>query len=162
MADTETSVYVGSNKVSSVAVVDNYKTPMGSNLVDVTYESGAIERFTKKTYELVVTDVASDASIVRRTKFNAMVPSIITVICEFDLKVSEMQSLLQEVANSLDNSFGRATNYVWTNDDRQYVPNSNPLFDRGVLDADRILKSIPTSVEAEKPTTPAEDAGQQS
>jgi hypothetical protein len=149
MAD-ENVMYIGSDKVVSVADIAQ-KTPLGNEMVEVTFENNKKVKFTKKAYELIVTDIASDLSIVRRTKFNAMVPAIIAVICEYDLKVSEIQALLQEVAGSIDNSFSRATNYAWTKDDQQYVPNTNPMFDRSLLEADVVIKSIPEVVEAQKP-----------
>lgn len=151
----ETVSYIGSDKVIIVAETDEV-TPMGSPIVEVTFENGAVMMMPKKTYEIVVTDVASDASIVRRAKFNQMVPAIKSLICEFDLKVSEIQPLLQEIAASIDNNFARATNYAWTKNDSLYIPNSNPLFDRSILEADSIIRSIDEVKEA---PVPAEENG---
>lgn len=159
MSDEQTPVaetaasYIGSDKIMVVADTDE-KTPMGSDIVEVTFENGLMVKMPKKTYEIVVTDVASDASIVRRSKFNQMVPAIKAVICEYDIKVSEIQPLLQEIAAGIDNNFARATNYAWTHDDTLYVPNSNPLFDRSLLDADAILRSIEAPIEV-PPNEPA-------
>lgn len=149
-AAAEKATYIGSDKVSFAATIFQ-KTPMGSEMVEVTFESGKKIKLTKKTYELIVTDIASDLSIVRRTKFNQMVPAIIAVICEYDLSVADIQPLFQEVGGSIDNSFSRATNFVWTKDDMQYVPNTNPMFNRTLLEADALIKSIPEVVEVPKP-----------
>lgn len=147
----EKGTFIGKEKVASVVVCDQ-KTPMGSEMVDVTLENERTIRLTKKTYELVVTDIASDDSILRRTKFNSMVPAIIAVIAEYDIKACDINALLQEVAGSIDNSFNRAVSFRLTNDDLMYIPNSNPLFDRSLLEADAIIRSIPDVVEAPKPT----------
>lgn len=133
--------YIGSDKVSIVAETDQ-KTPMGSDIVEVTFENGTKAVMPKKTYELVVTDISSDASIVQKTKFNEMVPAIKAVICEYDIHVSEIQSLLQQLAAGIDNNFARATNFVWTRDDSQFIPNTNPLYNRSLLEADAIIRSI--------------------
>lgn len=149
MAEAQTVSYIGSFKVTSVALVDQ-KTPMGNEMVDVTYENGRVQRFTKKTYELVVTDIPSDATIVQKTKFNHLVPSIVSVIAEFDIEVFEIQALLQRIADNIDNSFSRATNYVWTKDDTQFVPGGNPLHTRSLLEADAVIRTIPEVIEQPK------------
>lgn len=156
MAEETKATFIGSDKIVTVTPLDQ-KTPMGSEMLHVAYESGRKKVMTKKTYELLVTDVPSDASIARKTKFNAMVPAVIAVMCEYDIDVSEIQAFLTEVAGSIDNSFARATNFVWTHDDMQYIPNSNPLYDRSLLEADALLKSIPEVVEAPKPPENAAD-----
>lgn len=142
MSETATAAsYIGADKISIVAEIDQ-KTPMGSPMVEVTFENDSTVIMPKKTYEIIVTDVASDASIVRRSKFNQMVPAIKAVICEYDILVSEIQPLLQELASGIDNNFARATNYAWTKDDSLYIPNSNPLYARSILEADAIIRSI--------------------
>lgn len=150
--------YIGSDKIAIVAPVD-LKTPLGSEMVEVTFENGAKKILTKKNYETVVTDVPSDASIVRRTKFNALVPAVKALICEYDLAVAEIQPFMQELAGSIDNNFARATNFAWTKEDAQYIPNSNPLYDRTLLEAHAIILSIPEVVEAPIPTENGTVAG---
>lgn len=145
-----TPTFVGAEKVVVVADIAQ-KTPSGSDMVEVTYESGRKEILTKKFYELVVTEVASDATIVHRTKMNALMPAVKLVICEYDLKVGEIQSFLQVLANGIDDNFSRATNYLWTGDDQGYVPGMNPMNPRSLLEADGVIRSIPTVVEAPKP-----------
>lgn len=149
MADETTvaATFIGSDKIVTVADVDQ-KTPMGSPMVLITFESGLTKLMPKKTYEIVVTDVASDASIARRSKFNQIVPALKAVLCEYDIEVSEIHPLLQELGASIDNNFARATNFAWTKDDTLYVPNSNPLYSRTLLEADTLIRSIPAPVEA--------------
>lgn len=146
---TASGTFIGAEKVMSVTNVSQ-TTPSGSPMVEVTYESGRKEIFTKMFYELIVTPVASDATIVHRAKMNALVPAIKSVICEYDLKVGEIQSLLQALANGIDDNFSRATNYLWTGDDLGYVPGMNPLSPRSLLEADAVIRSIPTVIEAPK------------
>ncbi len=149
-AEAGAASYIGSDKISVVAEIDQV-TPMGSPMVEITFENGSTAVMPKKTYELVVTDVASDASIVRKTKFNTLVPAVKALICEYDMKVSEIQGFMQELGASIDQNFARATNWAWTKDDSQYVPNTNPLFERSLLEADVIIRSIEESVEAPFP-----------
>lgn len=144
----ELASFVGPNKVVSVIPVEGVTTSMGSPLVDVTYLSGKTERLTKKTYELVVTDIPSDFTIVQRTKFNQMTPAVIAILSEYDIRVFEIPAFLQNVAGSIDNSFARATNWLWTKDDDQYIPGGNPMHPRTLLEADAVIKSIPDVVEA--------------
>lgn len=154
----EKDLFVGSEKVAMVADTE-IKTPMGSDIVEITFENGRKEIMPKKAYELVVTDIASDASIAHRTKMNALVPALKMVICEYDLKVGEIQSLLQALANGIDDNFSRATNYLWTSDDTQYVPGMNPLSPRSILEAHRIIIGIPEVVEAPMPVATEESDG---
>lgn len=146
--------YIGSDKVSIVAESDQ-KTPMGSDIVEVTFENGTKATMPKKTYELTVTDVPSDASIVRRTKFNQLVPGIKALICEYDITVAEIQPLLQELAAGIDNNFARATNFAWTGDDSQFIPNTNPLYNRSLLEADALIRSIDAEKTPENGEIPA-------
>lgn len=157
MSDTITKdSFIGSNKVLMVADT-TLKTPLGADIVEVTYVNGAKERMPKKTYEIVVTDIASDASIQRETKLRAMAPAIVTVIEEYDVKVSEIQVLLQKVAAQIDNRFSRATNFALTHDDSQYIPNNNPLFDRSILEAEAIISTIPKVAEQPIPNATGTD-----
>lgn len=140
--------WIGSDKISIVAESD-LKTPMGSDVVEVTFDNGKVTTMPKKTYEIIVTDVASDASIVQRSKFNQMVPALKAVLCEYDIKVSEIKPLLEELGASIDNNFSRAVNYALTKDDSVWIPNSNPLYDRSILEADAIIRSIPSENEGQ-------------
>lgn len=148
--ETTAKTFIGNNEIATVA--DSARvTPMGSAMVDITFVGGGKMTLTKKTYELVVTDVASDMSIARRIKFNALVPAIKVVIGEYDIQVAEIQPLLQELAASIDNNFARATNFAWTKDDSEFIPNTNPLYARTLNEAHDIITSIPAPVQQEAP-----------
>lgn len=147
-------MFIGSEQVAMVADTDR-KTPMGSDIVEVTFTSGKKKFFTKKTYELVVTDIASDATIAHKVKFAALLPAVKMIICEYDLEVGEVQSFMQSLGAGIDDNFNRATNWAWTQDDSNYIPGMNPLYTRSLLDADAMIRSIPTVQEAPKPDAAA-------
>lgn len=155
MSDTIKDSFIGGNKVLLVAE-STKKTPMGADMVEISYEGGAKEIMPKKTYKAVVTDIPTNYTILQETKLKVIAPAVVAVIEEFDLKVSDIQALMQKIASQIDNRFSRATNFALTHDDSQYIPNMNPLYNRSLLEVEAIISTIPSTVEKPKTdeTTP--------
>lgn len=188
--------YVGPRGVDHV-VIDEMKTYSGQDIVEVHYDGGYKELMTKKSYELVSSPEPSDFTMVRNKKLNAIsaelfplianfiallakpadeikkartefLQATIAVIAEYDLKVSEIEALLNPIAaeiqslvniisSELDNTFNRATNYLWTKDDSQFIPGTNMMMERTLLEATKINKTIPDlapKVDVAKPEEP--------
>jgi len=79
---------------------------------------------------------------------------MITLVCEYDLTVTEIENVLQTLiseANNLfsalgyqiDNAYDRASNYLWSKDDTTFVPGYDQSNDLTLIQAKVVLDSIP-------------------
>lgn len=86
-----------------------------------------------------------------RTKF---LQDAIVVVSEYDLKVMEVDAFLNPmqaeiigVLNTLgaefDNTMYRATNWLWTQDDTQFIPGVNVMEERTLLESKKVISQIP-------------------
>lgn len=84
----------------------------------------------------------------------------LALITEYDLKVSEVEPLLNpivaEIASAMnainyeiDNILNRATNFLWTKNDAEFVPGVNMMMERTLLEAKKVSAEIPQPVNAE-------------
>lgn len=82
-----------------------------------------------------------------------------SMINEYDIKVAEIEpflnafiaestSAVNAVGYEIDNAFNRATNYLWTKDDAQFVPGTNMMMERTLLESKRITSEIPAPTPA--------------
>lgn len=134
--------YIGPNKVVGL-VKEEFITPAGNEVVMVQYQGEhPPELMSKKSFDLLVTPAPSDYTDLRARKFEKMLPDIITVLTEFDLKFDEIKPLFEHIAESLQNAFDKANNWLWTHDDRQWVPGMNSLNQRTLLEAEKVLSSM--------------------
>jgi hypothetical protein len=72
-----------------------------------------------------------------------MVPQIIAIITEWDLKAIELKAFLGTIGDSLQDAMEKASNYLWTHDTRTWVPGMSFMNERTLLEAERVLQSIP-------------------
>lgn len=98
---------------------------------------------TEKSLVAIVSDERKDHNHIRYARFNVLVPEMINVIEEYDIPVSDINALLQDVAREVDARFARATNWLWTRDDNRYVPGFNPMEDITLIMAKEITNTIP-------------------
>lgn len=78
----------------------------------------------------------------------------LSVLTDFGLKnaeaevllnnlLAEMQGSVNALANELDNTFSRAANFLWTGSDDSFVPGTDIMMDRTLIDAKKIIDLIP-------------------
>ena len=95
-----------------------------------------------------------------RTEF---LQKAIASISEWDVKVSETETLLNAIqaetlgfVNALgfeiDSNFNRATNFLWTNNDKEFIPGVNAMNGRTLLEAQKITKGIKIDESTKTPT----------
>jgi len=135
--------YIGPNKVLGL-VKQDFLTPSGRDVVEVQYEGEHTpELMSQMAFDQLVTETPSDYNDLRDRKFRQMVPGIITLITEWDIKTVELKPLLGQVGDSLQDAMERAGNYLWTHDERTWVPGMSFMTERTLLEAERVLQSIP-------------------
>jgi len=121
---------------------------------------------TKELYPLLATYISSLGGTVEEVKASRteFLQKSIALITEYDIKASEIEPLLnpinteiQGVINTiggeLDNTFNRATNYLWTKDDTQFIPGTNMMLERTLLEATKVTQIIPAPVSQPAPAT---------
>jgi hypothetical protein len=59
----------------------------------------------------------------------------------------EIESLMRQFAGSMDDTYNRAQNYLWTKDDSKFIPGVGPLDMVPLSTAQGIIKSIPNVIE---------------
>ena len=113
------------------------------NILSVTLDDDHTIPLTEKAVVAIVTDEKKDYNHIRESLFNVMVPEIVNVIREYDISVADINALFQEVGKDIDGRFGRATNYLWTKDDRRFVPGFSVMDSVTLLMAEEVIDNIP-------------------
>lgn len=138
--------FIGPRKVAHV-VVEEMKTHGGNETVIVHYDGGFTEFMPKSSFEALVTDKPTDFTDLGKRKIKIITLAVLSVLAEHDLKGEEIETLTNSVQNELYNSFNKATHYLWTKDGNSFTPGSNAVLERSLLEAHRIITSIPNAVE---------------
>jgi len=112
------------------------------NVFNVTLADDQTIPVTEKAIIAIVTDERKDYNHIRKALFDVMVPEIVNVIRGYDISVSDINALFQEVGKEIDGRFGRATNYLWTKDDRRFVPGFSPIDNVTLLMAEEVIDNI--------------------
>lgn len=124
---------------------------------NVSIDDGRTIPCTEKSLIAIISDERKDHNHIRDARFSVLVPEIINKIQEYDLPVSDVNALLQDVAREIDNHFSRATNWLWTKDDKRYIPGFNPMNEITLVMANEVNSSIPKHDTG--PDTSTETAG---
>ena len=135
--------YIGPNEVTGVTILEE-KTPTGKEIVRVYYAGDKLppEDMPMVTFELLVSDVPKDYNWLRETRYKKLLEEIAALCLEHDVSFSDVEYLTTSFKQKIAAAFDRATSYLWTKDDEQFIPGIPALSYRTLLEADRILKSI--------------------
>ena len=144
--------YVGPNEITGVVILDE-KTPKGGEMVKVLYKDERLpsETMPKTAFEVLVSDEPRDWNHVRETRYKKLILEITELFLEHGVLYSDNSHVLDTVKKKVEAAYDRATNYLWTKDDPQFVPGYHPLAFRSILDADKILRSIKDEPKPEEP-----------
>ncbi len=133
--------FISGDTIVSAEVID-LKTPQGKDIVEVTFKNGFKRLFTQLTLDAIVSDEVSDASSVSEKKLKPVIMKVMEVLAEHDINVGEIDMFQKQLGSNLENSFNRATNYLWFSNDKEFVPNFNPMYDVSLLMAHKIITNI--------------------
>lgn len=141
--------FVGPRKIASVEVLEQ-KTLAGKSVVSVKYEGDYDEKLTLKTLILSVTDDAKDFNSLREKKFMAILPELMQILAEYDIKVYEVDALFRDAANTLTQSFNRALSFLWYGSPKNFVVGSDPVDHFTLLEAQEVIARIPEAAAKEE------------
>ena len=151
--------FIGPNKVSGVVILD-YKTPKGAEVVKILYENPIIpfEIMPKVTFERVVSSEAKDWNYVREKRGEGLLEELAAVCMEHDVVYGDVAHIAHNLQAKLKTAFDRATNFLWTKDDKQFIDGRpSPIDLRSLLEAEQVLKGIPPEVSV--PVEPTNEQG---
>lgn len=117
------------------------------------------EALFKELYPLVgkhFTSYGSDMTTEEKAaERKEILTEMISLACEYDLSITEIEgvlNILNNEANNLfsalgyqiDNAYDRATNFLWSGDDKTFIPGYDQSKDLTLVQAKIVLDSIPT------------------
>jgi hypothetical protein len=100
--------YIAENKILTVQILEDQTTPVGSQMVKVTFEDGKTEIMPKVRFELIKTDEKSDATTVQN-KINSRVGAMIySTMHEYGIKMGEVNGVTDAAVNLTNAGYERA------------------------------------------------------
>ena len=133
--------FIGPDEIES-ADVSELKTPEGKDIVEVTFKSKRKKIYPSLALDYIVTNEASDHNNVQFKKFTPVIREFMKIVAEYDVSVGEIEALMRNLATNIDNTFNRATNYLWTKDDKRFAPGFDPMYEVSLLQAHRVITNI--------------------
>jgi len=135
--------YLGPHKVSA-AIIESYKTPKGNEIVKVIYEAPNLppETMPKADFERLTKDVPTDFTALREARYKDVIQELKAVLLEHDLKFSDLGYVGKRLVNDVEDAFERASSFLWTGNDKEWISGVSFLSDRTLLQADQILSKI--------------------
>ncbi len=135
--------FIGPNEVFGVTIQDD-PAVNGDELLEVSYENREIrsELMPKALFEKLISEAPYDYNALREKRTDQLLKDLTRVCLEHAMKYSDLKYVCASLNNKLMACFDRATNFLWTKDDKQFVPGADPLDERTLLDAEVILQGI--------------------
>lgn len=128
-------MYIGENKIKGERVFD--KTPAGADIIEVEYENGEVEVFSKLMYDAVKTDAVIDLSKLRDLRIFPIVGSVLMVLREWGIKLDELDYFSTVLNQSLQTNEKEALKYLY----QKWSPTIKSHDAVDLITIDRILKS---------------------
>ena len=104
--------FLGDKVVGNVIILGDVKTPSGLEMVKVVFEDGNFEIMPKKRFEMIVTDEVGDLTAIRNKIRTQIGSTMFSLLHEYGIKVGEVDSVLDEIAQLVNNGVTKALNQV--------------------------------------------------
>lgn len=128
--------FIGDKKIKQTKDT-NEKTPGGVEILQVEYEDGLSERFSKLMYDQVVSEESCDLSQLREKRVKYVVSSVLALLREYGVRVGDTPYLSVLLNQSLNFNVEEATKELWG----QWMPRPLSLDDVDLVTVDRVLSS---------------------
>lgn len=103
--------YIGEKEV--VLFSESGLTQGGEQLYTCTFSDDTTEVYPKSILDLIKTDSPSTASDVKRKIVGHVTAQVLAIFKEANIKISEVNSILDLVAISINDNVDRASNKLW-------------------------------------------------
>lgn len=127
----------------------DYVTDFEDGTVEMTFTNGEKEIVPRKTFAISITQEAKDYNYLQEVKMKPMLEEIMTIVLAYDLKYYEVNNLLAQIGTNIKERYSRAINYLWTGDDSKYTVGLDATDFLSVLEAEKVIKTIPVKDESE-------------
>ena len=128
--------FIGKKKIVKTKLTEE-KTPKGGDIIEVVYEDFTIEHLSKIMFEKCVSYESCDETILRDKRIFPVVEDVLSILCEWGIKVGELQYMSALLNRSLDNNSNQALLELLSS----WMTKPKSLDDISMITIDRILKS---------------------
>lgn len=129
--------YIGQKQIKETKTLEE-KTPSGGEIVEVEYESGEKETFSKMMFDEIKSETSCDLTELRDKRVRPIVASVLLIFREWGIKVSETQYFSALLNQSLNHNKEEAEKELW----KKWKPTLQSLDDVDYVVMDLVLKSI--------------------
>lgn len=143
--------YIGGNEIESVSISE-IKTPNGCNIIDVVFKGGAAKSYPEKIMPYIVTDKLSDDTTVQDRRLMPIVRECMEVILEQDMDYGDIETFTKQLYSNLTFHYDRAESFMWKGNDKEFVPGFESRRGVSLLDAYKVLASIPRDKKEDEKT----------
>ena len=130
--------YVGPYKIVGI-VEQDFKTPLGGEVIKVIYVDRPNEIMPKKAYDLLLSKEPVDHNATQQKRWEMIIPKLIEQLAEYDVRMSELGSLFSKTHQTITDHFERASSYLWTGDDDNWICGMNFMNNRTLVETHKEL-----------------------
>lgn len=120
--------YIENKEILLVAQTED-NTPIGNEMVKVTFMDNSSEVMPKARFELLATEEVSDATAARKILVARVSSIIFGTFHEYGIKMGEVNSIIDGITELINNGFTKAQNIKW----------GSEYTDIGLLDVNKVL-----------------------
>jgi len=108
-------LYIGENQISDYELLEGESSPMDNDVYIVHFEGETVEpqRVSERVWDHIVTDEPSDAKEVLKSKLDILVPTMVDLITEWNIKFVHISQVVKKVHEHMENRLERASSYLW-------------------------------------------------
>ena len=128
--------YIGERQIREVKTLEE-KTVGGAEIVEVTYDGGTKEVFSKLMYDTIVSEQSCDLTTLRDKRIQSVVATILAILREWGIKTSELGYMSVLLNQSLQNNEKEALKELWS----AWLPTIQDVDDVDMITVDRVLRS---------------------
>ncbi len=136
--------YIGEHEISDYKLLEDETSPMDNDVYLVEFEGEHKEpmRVSERVWDHIVTEEAKDASYVLNQKLDILVPTIVDLITEWNIKFAHISRVVKKVHEHMENKLERASSYLWNNTDAYWTPGFNFTNNIQALQIKNVLDDI--------------------
>lgn len=105
--------YIADKKVLTVSVLEDRKSPNGSEMVKVSFKDGTEEIMPKLRFELIVTSEISDLSGVQKLVREKVGSTMFSILHEYGIKFGEIEGAVDACVNYANAGLQKATDILF-------------------------------------------------
>lgn len=134
--DSKIIMYIGPNQIKEVKQTEE-KTAGGFEIVEVYFDNGRKERFSKQMYDKIVSETSCDLSELRDKRIFPVTEVVLGVLRDWGIKVGELPYFSAVLNRSLDDNHFAAIKELWS----KWMPRPLDPSDVDLITVDLVLKS---------------------